>query len=512
MLLGNQHGDFRAAQNHSFCTLAGQFIDCLEVILPGLRLHGAQAQFFIDNPVHFLLALAIGYQHLNCKFVLHPALVEILLHGESGAQQTHLANAILAELRGRGIGNMQQGNVNGCLNLRGHLVHGIGTDHQKIGAAGLHPLASQAEDVGSGRPVICMLELFDFMEIDTGQTDPGGMQAAKPLLDTFIHEAVIGAGGFPTHATQHADGFHGCDDFLWVEELVPVAALNYCVSGLSCLDKCYSKAFVLPAPCLSGDIRAELGCHACYARHTKIPYKDPDAMMKPVNRHFVGSRPLWLLLASLFLNACASSGQNPPGSFVELGEYAPDIRLEVRYFSSNNFVGEAIDGYQSARIFMTRDAAEALVSVQQELRAFGLGLKVFDAYRPQQAVDHFVRWAEDLDDQRMKSRYYPQVDKRNLFSDGYIASRSGHSRGSTVDLTLIDFASGEELDMGTPWDYFDLASWPDSDQISTQQQANRLLLRKFMLEAGFQPLSTEWWHFTLADEPYSETYFNFPVR
>jgi D-alanyl-D-alanine dipeptidase len=234
--------------------------------------------------------------------------------------------------------------------------------------------------------------------------------------------------------------------------------------------------------------------------------------MKLHNSNSSPCRLLCLLFAALLLTACASSVQNLPGNFVELGQFAPDIRLEVRYFSSNNFVGEPIDGYQSAKIFMTRDAAEALLSVQRELQPFGLGLKVFDAYRPQQAVDHFVRWAEDLDDQRMKARYYPQVDKSNLFSDGYIASRSGHSRGSTVDLTLIDLASGEELDMDTPWDYFDLASWPDSDRVSTQQQANRLLLRKYMLEAGFAPLTTEWWHFTLADEPYRETYFDFPVR
>lgn len=232
-----------------------------------------------------------------------------------------------------------------------------------------------------------------------------------------------------------------------------------------------------------------------------------------ISRHRLRRGPALLLAA--WLSACAT-GDNSTGSlpdhFVALAEIAPGIQQEVRYFSANNFVGEPIDGYLAANIFLTRSAAEALRRVQAELVPFGLGLKVFDAYRPQRAVDHFVRWAQDLDDQRMKGRYYPQVDKSDLFSDGYIAARSGHSRGSTVDLTLVDLATGAELDMGTPWDYFDLASWPDSDQVSIQQRANRLLLRRVMVAAGFHPLRTEWWHFTLVDEPFPDTYFDFPVE
>lgn len=223
---------------------------------------------------------------------------------------------------------------------------------------------------------------------------------------------------------------------------------------------------------------------------------------------------LVLLLLVTLLPACQSAidVERVPENFVELSDYAPEILLEVRYFGADNFVGERIDGYEAPAVYMTRQSAEALLGVQSRLSQFGLGLKVFDAYRPQRAVDHFVRWAEDLDDERMKPRFYPQVDKAKLFSEGYIAARSGHSRGSTVDLTLVELASGEELDMGTPWDFFDLASWPDSTQVTAQQQANRLLLRSVMLAAGFQPLSTEWWHFTLRDEPYPETFFNFPVR
>lgn len=229
---------------------------------------------------------------------------------------------------------------------------------------------------------------------------------------------------------------------------------------------------------------------------------------------YLGIRRLALLLTAVWLVACTAA-EDPaalPEGFVALSEIAPGIQQEVRYFSANNFVGEPIDGYQAPTIYLTRSAAEALRQVQSELAPFGIGLKVFDAYRPQQAVDHFVRWARDLDDQRMKGRYYPQVAKSDLFSDGYIAARSGHSRGSTVDLTLVDLDTGAELDMGTPWDFFDLASWPDSDQVTTQQQANRLLLRRVMLAAGFQPLSTEWWHFTLVDEPFPDTYFDFPVE
>ncbi len=225
------------------------------------------------------------------------------------------------------------------------------------------------------------------------------------------------------------------------------------------------------------------------------------------------TRLIPLLLAAL-LTACTTAvdEQRVPADFVELSDYAPDIVLEVRYFGSNNFLGEPVTGYEAPLIYLSGEAATALLGVQRRLVEFGLGLKVFDAYRPQRAVDHFVRWAEDLQDERMKAQFYPQVAKANLFRDGYIAARSGHSRGSTVDLTLIVLDSGEELDMGTPWDYFDLSSWPDSRAVTPQQQANRLLLRTVMLDAGFLPLSTEWWHFTLQDEPYPETFFDFPVR
>lgn len=211
--------------------------------------------------------------------------------------------------------------------------------------------------------------------------------------------------------------------------------------------------------------------------------------------------------------ACSLQADVPPG-FVEIGEAVPGIEVELRYFTEDNFVGAVIDGYEAERCYITAEAATALKNVQAELEPFGLGLKVFDAYRPQQAVDHFVRWAEDLGDIEMKARYYPDVEKTNLFRDGYIAAKSGHSRGSTVDLTIVarDAGGSAELDMGTVWDYFGPKSWPSNTEISVEARANRMLLQSLMVKHGFRPLAEEWWHFTLVDESFPDTYFNFPVR
>jgi len=150
--------------------------------------------------------------------------------------------------------------------------------------------------------------------------------------------------------------------------------------------------------------------------------------------------------------------------------------------------------------------------VQAEVAAFGLSLKVFDAYRPQRAVDHFVRWAQDLDDTKMKAVFYPAVAKDILFSEGYISARSGHTRGSTIDLTLVDGNTGEELDMGSPWDFFDPVSWPSNLNLTAQARANRSLLAAAMTKHGFRAIRTEWWHFMLADEPFPDTYFDFPIK
>ena len=200
-----------------------------------------------------------------------------------------------------------------------------------------------------------------------------------------------------------------------------------------------------------------------------------------------------------------------PKGFVYIKDKIPSVELDCRYYGSNNFVGERKDGYLSPRAILSREAVGALVKVQEELKAFGLGLKIFDAYRPQKAVDHFVRWGIDLSDVKMKSEYYPTVQKRNLFKEGYIAKHSGHSRGSTVDLTIIDLESRVELDMGSGFDFFGKSSWVTYSNILATQRANRMLLHNIMLKHGFKSYKQEWWHFTLRDEPYSR-YFNFDVE
>ena len=212
-------------------------------------------------------------------------------------------------------------------------------------------------------------------------------------------------------------------------------------------------------------------------------------------------------------HAMAQNSDVPiPDSFLELQEFIPSIGLELRYFSEDNFVGQVIDGYHAEKAFMTREAATALSNVQSELASFGMSLKVFDAYRPQRAVDHFVRWAQDLDDKKMKGVFYPAVAKEDLFSDGYIAQRSGHSRGSTIDLTIVDLDTGEEIEMGTPWDFFDPSSWSSNLNLPPQARANRNLLNAVMTRHGFRALPEEWWHFTLENEPFADTYFDFPVK
>lgn len=198
--------------------------------------------------------------------------------------------------------------------------------------------------------------------------------------------------------------------------------------------------------------------------------------------------------------------------FVLLSEAAPDVILEIRYYSTYNFVGERIDGYEEPVALITKEAGEAIREVSDELSEKGYRLKIYDAYRPQKAVDHFVRWAKDADDTKMKEYFYPELEKDVLFPQGYIAEHSGHSRGSTVDLTLFDMATGKEVDMGGTFDYFGELSHPDYRGITDEQYHNRMILREAMLNHGFKPLDEEWWHFTLEDEPYPDTYFTFPVR
>lgn len=213
--------------------------------------------------------------------------------------------------------------------------------------------------------------------------------------------------------------------------------------------------------------------------------------------------------------------------FVVLTDVVPDAIIEARYFGTYNFVGTRVDGYLESTVLMTREGADSLKAVSDEVIAMGYRLKVYDAYRPQRAVDHFMRWGADLSDTLMRPYFYPYVDKSRLFDLGYIAKKSGHSRGSTIDLTLFDMATGKELDMGGVHDWFGKESHPDFCgniksrewhkgsghwQLTPQQFRNRMILRDAMMHHGFKPYECEWWHFSLVNEPYPDTYFDFPVK
>ena len=215
--------------------------------------------------------------------------------------------------------------------------------------------------------------------------------------------------------------------------------------------------------------------------------------------------------------------------FVMLAEAVPDAILEIRYYGTYNFVGTRIDGYEEPTALLTRRAADSLRAVSDDVIRQGYRLKIYDAYRPQKAVDHFVRWAANIPDTLMKPYFYPDLDKSVLFEQEYIYEKSGHTRGSTVDLTLFDMTTEKELDMGGTFDWFGPESHPDfcgnpetgefaeaassnGRSITAEQFANRMILRQAMLRHGFKPLDSEWWHFTLSEEPFPDTYFTFPVR
>ena len=219
------------------------------------------------------------------------------------------------------------------------------------------------------------------------------------------------------------------------------------------------------------------------------------------------SQVLFFSVFLIFVNLKAQL----PNNFVYLDEIIKDVVINLKYLSNDNFIGSPINGYINNRIIITKEAASALKHVQEDLSHFGYGLKVFDAYRPQKAVDHFVKWSKN-NNKKMKSTHYPNVKKKRLFKEGYIASKSGHSRGSTIDLTIIDLKNNKELDMGTIYDFFGKESWVDYSNLSSKQRANRLLLQSLMKKYGFRPLKEEWWHFTLHNEPFPEKYFNFNVE
>ena len=206
------------------------------------------------------------------------------------------------------------------------------------------------------------------------------------------------------------------------------------------------------------------------------------------------------------------SSQTLPKGFSYVSEIDATIKKELRYGTSNNFIGKPIDGYLKDSLIISTPAAKALKEIQTKLMLSGLSLKIFDAYRPQQAVDHFVRWAKVMNDTLMKQLYYPDVQKSELFTLGFIASKSGHTRGSTVDLSIVDVKTNKEVDMGSSYDFFGEKSHPFYKKITETQMKNRMLLRTIMIKNGFIPYDNEWWHFTLKDEPYPTTYFNFLIE
>ena len=241
-------------------------------------------------------------------------------------------------------------------------------------------------------------------------------------------------------------------------------------------------------------------------------------------------------VAMAVLTSCVTnkaSTDSMPKGFVRLAEAVPDAILEIRYYSTYNFVGDRIDGYKRPTALLTVEAANALRAVSDDVKKQGYRLKIFDAYRPQRAVTHFMKWSKDLNDTRMKPYFYPNLDQSVLFAQGYIAEKSGHSRGSTVDITLFDMAAEKEVDMGGTFDWFGKESHPDwcgnpetgeytgefagnaqpkDGKINEFQFRNRMILRNAMMRHGFKPLVEEWWHFTLKDEPYPDTYFDHPVK
>ncbi|MCP9199739.1 M15 family metallopeptidase [Gramella sp. GC03-9] len=221
----------------------------------------------------------------------------------------------------------------------------------------------------------------------------------------------------------------------------------------------------------------------------------------------------YMLFLLLFLfEAVSAQEKSLSDGFVYLDEKIPGIVYDIRYAGSNNFIGKPVSGYHKPQAILSEPAADALLKVQEELIQKDLMLKIFDAYRPQQAVDHFIRWARDKEDTLMKAQFYPDIPKSRLFQLGYIASRSGHSRGSTVDLTLVDANTCKELDMGSPYDFFGKISHHSAPGISETQKKNRLLLKSMMMKHGFRPYAEEWWHYTYKLETYPDTYFDFPVE
>ncbi|WP_461204635.1 M15 family metallopeptidase [Clostridium sp. DL1XJH146] len=201
-----------------------------------------------------------------------------------------------------------------------------------------------------------------------------------------------------------------------------------------------------------------------------------------------------------------------PEGFVYVKDIIPNIILEMRYSTENNFTGRVVDGYYANKAILTEVSCVALEKVQEELSLQGLGLKIFDAYRPQKAVNCFVNWAQDYSDTIMKEYYYPEVAKKDIISSGYIAKKSSHSKGSTVDLTIINLETKKELDMGSSFDFFGIQSHFSYSSLTSEQLENREILKNTMEKYGFKYYKNEWWHYTYINGPFPNTYFDFDVK
>ena len=308
------------------------------------------------------------------------------------------------------------------------------------------------------------------------------------MLTVYEEKYLSGEGSYPSGHSQR-----GYATALLLSEVNPAHADTIMARGFM-----YGESRVIVGAHWQSDVDASRLCAAIgMARLHTSP-----AFLEQLNKAQVEFQRLTGLLSS----------SDDASQFVNLMDVVPDAILEIRYYSTYNFVGARVDGYLEPIALLTRQAADSLRAVSDDLKKQGYRLKIYDAYRPQCAVDHFVRWAADVNDTLMKPYFYPEVPRDRLFELGYIAKKSGHTRGSTVDLTLFDMATEKEVDMGGTFDWFGLESHPDYRGITSEQYHNRMILREAMLRHGFKPIGEEWWHFTLKDEPFPYTYFTFPVK
>ena len=308
------------------------------------------------------------------------------------------------------------------------------------------------------------------------------------MLTVYEEKYLSGEGSYPSGHSQR-----GYATALLLSEVNPANADTIMARGFM-----YGESRVIVGAHWQSDVDASRLCAAIgMARLHTSP-----AFLEQLSKAQVEFQRLTGLLSST----------DDASQFVNLTDVVPDAILEIRYYSTYNFVGARVDGYLEPVALLTRKAADSLRAVSDDLKKQGYRLKIYDAYRPQCAVDHFVRWAADVNDTLMKPYFYPDVPRDRLFELGYIAKKSGHTRGSTVDLTLFDMAMEKEVDMGGTFDWFGLESHPDYRGVTPEQYHNRMILREAMLRHGFKPIGEEWWHFTLKDEPFPNTYFTFPVK